>query len=207
MTLAAHNSPPPGWYPDPSGERQWRVWTGTIWSELTRPYGESVSAPKVVESLPLVNALHLLVRYGVVSVFAGLGLLVSSLAHWPGTHQPAPLWFTETASDLGIALMLFGTVIFAFTLRELQGRWSLAAFVPGVNVLAVSATVTQRLSGRSPLTRVVAEVVLIALFVAGAHAEPWLSVALALVAIGQVQWPSALLDQLWPPTEGVTPAP
>ncbi len=199
MSFSGTNAPPPGWYPDPSGQRQWRVWTGANWSELTRAYGTPIAAPRLVESLPLVNALHALVRYGVVSVFAGLGLLVSALAHWPGTHQPAPLWFAEAASDVGIALMLFGTVIFAVALRQLQGRWTIGALVPGLNVLVVSATVTKRLSGRSPLTRVLAEGILIALFAAGAHAQPWLSVALAVVAVGQIQWPSALLEQLWPP--------
>src|SRR5271155_4319368 len=62
---------PSGWYPDPSGARQWRVWTGTQWSELTRPYGEVAPAPSIATDLSLIQALHRLVRYGA----PGLGVV------------------------------------------------------------------------------------------------------------------------------------
>lgn len=196
MSNSHTNSPPPGWYPDPSGEQQWRVWTGAIWSELTRPYGERVAPTPLVDSLPLINALRLLVRFGIVAFFAGLGLVVSILAHWPGTHQPTPFWFAETASDIGVGLIVVGSVLFALALRELQGRWSAFAFIPGVNIFAVEAIVTSRLSAKSASARVIADVVLLALFIVGAHSESWLALALGLVALGQLQWTAALLDEL-----------
>lgn len=207
MSISSTDSPPPGWYPDPAGNRQWRVWTGATWSELTRPYGEPVSRPTLVDSLPLINALQLLIRYGIAAVFSGLGLIVSILAHWPGTHQPVPLWFAESASDVGIGLLVVGSVLFGFALRELQGRWTAFAFIPGVNIFAVEALVTSRLSTRSVFWRVVSDVVLLLLFVIGAHGEPWLAAGLVLVALGQLQWTAALVDELCPPSEPVHSAP
>jgi len=207
VSISPTSSPPPGWYPDPSGQRQWRVWTGTTWSELTRPYGEPVSTPSLVGSLPLISALNLLVRFGIVAVFSGLGLVVSVLAHWPGTHQPTPLWFAESASDLGIGLLVVGSVLFAFALRELMGRWTALAFIPAVNIFAVETLVSERLSARTATRRVIADVVLLGLFIVEAHRAPWLAAGLVIVALGQLQWTAALLDELCPPGEhlGATP--
>src|SRR5580692_5309378 len=60
VSLSSPYDVPPGWYPDPSGTRQWRVWTGTTWSEVTRSYGEddAVGAPRFTASLGLVLALR-----------------------------------------------------------------------------------------------------------------------------------------------------
>lgn len=207
MSISSTSSPPPGWYPDPSGERLWRVWTGDAWSELTRPYGEPVADAAFVDTLPLINALNVLVRFGIWSVYSGLGLVVSTLAHWPGTHQPTPLWFAESASDLGIGLLVVGSVVYAFALRELQGRWTPWAFIPVVNIFAVETLVTVRLSANSAIRRVLADVVLLALFVVEAHSQPWLALALVVVAFGQLQWTAALLDDLCPPKELVHATP
>ena len=207
MSISSTSSPPPGWYPDPSGQRQWRVWTGTGWSELTRPYGEAVATPRLVESLPLISALNLLVRFGIVAVFSGLGLVVSVLAHWPGTRHPTPLWFAESASDLGVGLLVVGSVLFAFALRELVGRWTPLAFVPVVNIFAVEALVTERLSARSASRRVFADVVLLTLFIVEAHNAPWLAAGVVVVTLGQLQWTAALLDELCPPGEPVRATP
>ena len=105
---------PSGWYPDPSGERQWRVWTGREWSELTRPYGEAAPAPSIVADLPLIQALHRLVRYGIVGDFAGMSIFVSVLAHWPGTAHPVSEWFAVAACNVAVALVLVGSACFAF---------------------------------------------------------------------------------------------
>jgi hypothetical protein len=194
---------PPGWYPDPGGARQWRVWTGSAWSELTRPYGPAV-APAItsstpvaaVSSLPLIDALNRLVRYGTLALFAGLGLVISLLAHWPGTAHPTPLWFATAALATGLGLLVLGTACYAYAARVLQDHWSVEALIPGVNVLVVSALVTQRLGGRSPLWRIVSEAILLALFIGQSHAEPWLAIAPALVALDHMRWTSTLLDRL-----------
>jgi hypothetical protein len=185
---------PPGWYPDPSGERQWRVWTGMQWSDLTRPYG-APAATSVASDLALITALHRLVRYGIVGVYAGLAVVVGVLAHWPGTAHPASRAFAVIASDAGMALIVIGTVSVAFAARELEGRWSAWALVPGVNLMGVNALVTRRLGGR-PGRRVVSETVLIALFIVQFHVQPWLAVAPAIVAVGQSQWTSSLIERL-----------
>ena len=207
MSTSVTVSPPPGWYPDPSGQRQWRVWNGNAWSEVTRPYGDSVQKPTVVESLPLIHALHLLIRFGIVAVFSGLGLVVSSLAHWPGTHSPTPLCFAEITIYVGVGLLVAGSVLFTLALRELQGHWTALAFVPGVNIFAVGALVATRLQGTYAARRIIIDVAMVVLFVIEAHREPWLGVALVLVALGQLQWTSALLDEIYPPNETIRPAP
>ena len=196
MSLTPTDSSPPGWYPDPSGERQWRVWSGTRWSNVTRPYGDPVAPVSLAASLDAVRALHRLVRYGVVAVFAGLGLVVSVLAHWPGTAHPIGEPIAAVLSDTGVALFAIGTACYAFALRALQGRWTLVAFVPGANVVALSGLLTQRVGGRSPLVRVTSEVVLLALFVSQSHTQVWLGIAPALVALDHARWSDALATRL-----------
>jgi hypothetical protein len=206
VSLTPSNAIPPGWYPDPSGARQWRVWTGTNWSELTRPYGEPVVSTPVAASLPLIDALYRLLRYGIVALFAGLGLVVNVLAHWPGTAKPTPFWFASTALELGIGLLLIGSLCFSFAARQLEGHWTIEAFLPGINVLVVSGLVTQRLGGRSPLWRVVTETILLALFIGQSHTELWLGVAPALVTLDHMRWTSALVDRLAGPPVKSLPA-
>ena len=194
-------SAPPGWYPDPSGARQWRVWTGALWSEVTRPYGDQVSTPKVtprpsiVGNLSLIQALHRLVRVGIAADFAGIAVIVSVYAHWPGTAHPTPYWFAMSAVDVGIALVLLGTALFAVAAKELVGRWTPWAFVPGVNLMVVNGIVTQRLGGK-PGRRVASEAVLMALFISQFHAEPWTAIAPVVVAVGQSQWTATLIENL-----------
>jgi Protein of unknown function (DUF2510) len=196
---------PSGWYPDPSGARQWRVWTGTVWSELTRPYGEAAPAPSIVSDLSLIQALHRLVRYGIAGDFAGISILVSVLAHWPGTAHPVSEWFAVAACNVAVALILVGSACFAFAARELEGHWTPSAFIPGVNLVVVNAIVTRRLGGQ-PLRRVGAEVVLMVLFVAQFHAEVWLCVAPVIVAVGESQWIATLIDHLLSSSKPSTPA-
>jgi hypothetical protein len=212
VSLTSSSTVPPGWYPDPSGARQWRVWTGSTWSELTRPYGPASApaaaqaTPAVVSSLALIDGLNRLVRYGTLALFTGLGLVVSVFAHWPGTAHPTPLWFAMTALDTGLGLLVIGSACYGWAARLLQGHWSIEALLPGVNVLMVSALVTQRLGGRSPLWRVVSETILLALFVVQSHAEPWLAIAPALVALDHMRWTSSLLDRLVGPPATLTAA-
>ncbi len=179
--MSATESPtaPPGWYPDPDGQRQWRAWNGRAWTELTRPFGEPRRA---APSLDTIGALGQLCTVGVVAFFAGLGLLVSALAHWPGTAHPAPRWYAVTATDLAIALVLFATILYARAAVSLGGHRALAV-VPGVNVLYVGALVAARVYGRHAAPRrLIGDVLLLVIFAVRANAEPWLAVAPALVA-------------------------
>jgi hypothetical protein len=188
-------STPPGWYPDPASERQWRVWTGDRWSELTRPYGPVISPSNVSGDLELIKALNRLVRYGIAAVFTGLGVVVSVLAHWPGTAHPVTPTFAAIGLDAGLSLLILGTVSFALSAKELEGHWTAWDIIPGVNIVVVNILVTRRLGGR-PLQRVAAEAVLLILFVARFHAQPWLCIAPAIAAVGQLAWTSSLIDQL-----------
>lgn len=199
MSLSSPGSAPPGWYPDPNHVRQWRVWTGSQWSEVTRSYGQPAAPSVLGASLALLSALHRLVRYGITATFAGLGLIVSILAHWPGTAHPTNAALAATLLDAGFALLLIGSVCYAFAARELLGRWSIEALLPGVNIVVVSATIASRLSGRSALRRVVSESVLLVLFIVQGHAQLWLGVAPVIIALDHARWTGALVDTLGAP--------
>jgi len=197
VSFASTSPIPPGWYPDPEGLRQWRVWTGTDWSPVTRPYGEPTAPPAMtLASLTLIGSMQRLARYGIVITFAGLGLVVSVLAHWPGTAHPLPTWFAVLASDVGVALLMFGSIAFAFAARALQSRWTIASFLPGVNILLVNGLVLERLTRHWPVRRVASEAVLFALFVAQSHTYAWLGVVPAVIALNHLGATSALVDQL-----------
>ena len=91
---------PPGWYPDPSGERQWRVWNGTEWSDMTRPYGTPVTAKEPVNHLGIselatLNSLRRLTQFGILAYYAGFALLVGLVAHWPGHDHPVSARFAS----------------------------------------------------------------------------------------------------------------
>ncbi|HEY5010115.1 MAG TPA: hypothetical protein VIH73_03100, partial [Acidimicrobiales bacterium] len=79
------------------------------------------------------------------------------------------------------------------------------AFIPGVNLFCVNAIVTTRLGGK-PLRRVGAEAVLMVLFVAQFHAEAWLCVAPAIVAVGESQWITTLIEHLLVSSSPSSPA-
>jgi Protein of unknown function (DUF2510) len=195
MSLPSSSTTPPGWYPDPSGERKWRVWTGTSWSELTRPYGELASNDSIAPSLGLIQALSRLTRYGVLAVFAGLGLMVNLLQHWPNTKHPVPMWFAVTASNTAIAMFIIGTLCFAFALKELEGKWTVASFIPLVNVMVTSSLIAERL-GSKGLRRAFAETLLIAIYIVQSKTQPWIIVALMLATYDNLRWTYGLYDQL-----------
>jgi hypothetical protein len=195
---------PPGWYPDPAGIRQWRVWTGTVWSDVTRPYGEKVDASR--PAFPLLFALRRVQNLGVVGILGGLGLLVSVLAHWPGTAHPAPEWFAVVASGVAAALLVLGTTVCAFGVKELEGRWSIAAFLPGMNLFVASALVNRRL-GMRPTWRIMSEIVLLVAFAFSSRGHLWLCVGPVIVAYIELTWFGALIDRLGarPTVEGRRP--
>lgn len=195
MSTSATSPIPPGWYPDPAGAREWRVWTGTTWSEVTRPYGEPVKTPRLATSFSLLLALRRVQNVGIVGVLGGLGLLVSVLAHWPGTAHPTPEWFAIVASNVAVAFLVVGTAACAFGVKELEGRWSLAAFAPGVNLFIASALVRQRL-GIRPAWRIISEIALLAVFVASSRDDLWLCVGPVIVAYLESTWFSTLIDGL-----------
>ena len=200
MSSTAPTMVPPGWYPDPAGARQWRVWTGSQWSSMTRDYGPSASNTSMAGSLSLLDALYSLVRYGVVGIFGGIGLLVGVLAHWPGTAQPANLTFCVVALGAAVGMLAVGSACFAFAGRELAQRWTLWSLVPGVNVVVVSVLISERLGAR-PGLRVGSEVVLMVMFASWYHLDPWLVLVPAVVAIGHSRWITSLIDRLTAPTK------
>jgi Protein of unknown function (DUF2510) len=171
---------PPGWYPDPNGQRQWRVWTGSMWSTTTRPFdvaGESATT-RVAEAL----AAHRLERYGVGGVCAGLGLAVSVAAHWPGTAHPMNATAATALMSLAIALLAVGTASYALCGRDLLGRWVWPLVVPGVNVAAVSSLVARRLGDPGPGRRALIDVVAATTYVLLYRDYPVLALVPALVA-------------------------
>ncbi len=192
--------PPPGWYPDPAGGRQWRVWNGADWSSVTRAYGEPARPRRLAPSLGLVRALRRVVDLGVVGVIGGLALLVGVLDHLPGSAEPLPTWFASIAGSAAVGLLVVGTVVYAGASKELRGRWTPDAWVPGLNYLVVGVLAARRL-GRPSGLRVTSEVVLLTLYATSARADAWLDLAPVIVALGQGMWLSVLIDQLTGPAD------
>jgi hypothetical protein len=143
----------------------------------------------------LLLALRRVQNVGIVGVLGGLGLLVSVLAHWPGTAHPTPEWFAIVASGVAVAFLAAGTAACAFGVKELEGRWSLAAFAPGVNLFIASALVNRRL-GIRPAWRILSELALLVVFVASSRDDLWLCVGPVIVAYLESTWFSALIERL-----------
>lgn len=194
---SATNPIPPGWYPDPGGSRQWRVWTGAAWSDVTRPYGEGAISLRPSNASSLAVALRRVQYVGVVGILGGLGLLVSVLAHWPGTAHPAPEWFAVVASTAAGALLALGTAVCALGVKELEGHWSLAAFLPGMNLFVASALVNRQL-GMRPTWRIISEIALLVVCALSSRDNSWLSIGPVVVAYLELTWFSALIDRLGP---------
>jgi hypothetical protein len=102
-----------------------------------------------------MRSLRQLQRYGIPALFGGLGLLLSTLAHWPGTAAPTSDTWANVAGIIAIGLLTSGSVLFADTVRQLQGHWSVDACIPGLNVLSVNILIARRLGlntlGSGPL--------------------------------------------------------
>jgi hypothetical protein len=198
---------PPGWYPDPSGERQWRVWNGVQWSDVTRAYGPPVT-PVVATSIGVseleeLGALRRLTQFGVLAYYAGFALLVSLVTHWPGHAHPVPSRLANAALGAAMGLTLIGAISFAASIRALRGRWTVDAVIPVVNTFAASWWISRRLGFNNPSSRLFADALITVGFVLLCSKQPWVGIALAGVAFSQLARTSVLIDQL----SGLSPAP
>ncbi len=195
---------PAGWYPDPSGERQWRVWNGSQWSHLTRPYGEPPATTPTnrlgLEELATLDALRRLTQFGVLAYYTGFALLVSVVGHWPGRANPVSERFASATLGAAIGLALIGTISFAVSVRALRGRWTLEGLIPVVNTFAAAREMSRRLGMVSAGPRIVLDILLTLGFVALCPSQPWVGVALASVAFNQLARAYALIDLLSGPT-------
>ena len=105
------------------------------------------------------------------------------------------MWFAVTASTAAVAMLLIGTLCFAFALKELEGKWTVTSFIPLVNVMVTSSLIAERL-GAKGLRRAFAETVLIALYIVQSSTQPWIIVALAFATFDNLRWTYGLYDQL-----------
>ncbi len=203
---------PPGWYPDPAGQRQWRVWNGTQWSHATRPYGERATSESVDgrlgrAELDTVAALSRLARIGIVAYYAGFALVVGLIGHWPGHAHPASARFASAALGAGVGLTLIGALSFAAVVRGLRGRWTLDALLPVINTFAASYWMSRRLGLRGFERRLVADLLITVGFVFLCASQPWVGVALAGVAVTQLARVYLTIDHLSGPPRAGSGAP
>lgn len=190
---------PPGWYPDPTGQRQWRVWNGSQWAEVTRPYGsaETTSARATNagrSDLEVMSALRRLTQFGILAYYAGFALLVGLIAHWPGRAHPVSTRFASATLGAAIGLALVGTITFATGVRALRGRWTVDALLPVVNTFVASYWMSRRLGLKGFERRLLADVLITLGFVVLCASQPWIGVALAGVSFTQLARAYMVID-------------
>lgn len=191
---------PAGWYPDPSGERQWRVWNGAEWSTVTRPYAapSEPASPSTfgVAELAMLNTLRRLTQFGVLAYYAGFALLVSVIVHWPGHAHPVSARFASATLGAAIGLLLIGAISFAASVHALRGRWTIDGVIPVWNTFAASYWMSRRLAIANPAPRLMVDALITVGFVALVGTQPWVGVALASVAFAQLARAYVLIDRL-----------
>ncbi len=100
------------------------------------------------------------------------------------------------------ALLIIGSVTCAFGVRALTGRWTTAAFLPGLNLFVASALVAERLDRRR-VWRLLSEILLLVIFATTSRTDLWLCITPVLVAYVEASWFATLIDRLkGPPSEG-----
>lgn len=193
MTTNETLNVPPGWYPDPSGEKQWRVWNGKEWSDITRAYVAS-SATSLL-SVDQIRVLYGLRRYGILSFFAGAGMILGLVHYWPGSLHPVPWWFSNFYVALGAALLFLGYASFTRAALQLEESTTISAFVPLVNIVFVTLLCQHRL--QNPFLRrvVISEAFLFVIVAAGIGISPWLIIIPALLSAQHFYWTNVLLDR------------
>ena len=194
-------SVPPGWYPDPAGLRQWRVWNGTTWSDVTRPYGP-LETPTHADSrfdpaeLETLGSLRRLTQFGIFAYYTGLALMVSVVSHWPGRSDPLSARFANAAFSVALGLIVIGTLSFATCVRDLRGRWTWDAVLPVVNTFAAAYWMSRRLCFEGFEWRLGADALITFGFVFLNASQPWIGVALAGLAFTQLARAYLVMDRI-----------
>ena len=151
MSDEQSSAPPSGWYPDPSGAREWRVWNGREWSEAKRPFGDEPIATAAL--LEVITAQNALCRYGVVAYYGGLGLLIDAYHHRPAVDA-ATSWTTFTVLiTLALGAALIGHLAFTRATATLMDHATGAAGMPIINVVQWSRLAFARSNHTLPLGR------------------------------------------------------
>lgn len=190
------NLTPNGWYPDPSGQPQWRVWTGSKWSTLTRPYGSSSpSTPRIVGSLSRVQAIARVRYLATLGYFGGLNLLASLIRSWPkGSHPFSDFWLLPLLG-LACSLLIIAWTVSAQAVRTFQDNWTIWALLPLGNLLIVMGLIRKDLFG--PLARSNSgDLVGLAMWLFVATSSPISGIITALIAAGQIQLASVYLNNV-----------
>ena len=185
---------PSGWYPDPSGQPQWRVWTGSQWSTITRPYGTSrPSTPALLVSLNQIRSLARARYFAPFGYFAGLNLLVSIIGNWPsGPHPLTHPWLLPLLGASAFFIIM-AWAISAQAVRSFQESWTFWALLPVGNQFVLTALLRKRLLG--PLARTSSgDLVGIVMWMIVATSTPLAGIITALIAFGQVQLINAYLN-------------
>lgn len=151
MSEAASESPPKGWYPDPTGAPQWRIWNGTTWSEHVRDF--TSPAPSLATSLEAIRATAMLERGGAACFFAGIGLLIDVHHHHAAlVARGAALYGTLLTA--GLLLLFLGHLSFARAGAAIAPRERWPAVVPILNAIVWPGWACERASYPLPTSAV-----------------------------------------------------
>jgi hypothetical protein len=200
------SAPPAGWYPDPAGQRQWRIWNGRAWTERVRPYGEPPGAwPDRLARLRAQDRLMV----ASIAYYGGLGALVDAYHHRPGTRLGLSAGDYDVIVVVALGAWFLGHLAYTRAAITVCARRPWLAGVPLLNTVAwvrwslAGASYPIATPGRRSLSRREAadtaafvQVALLAAL-AGAGAEPLARVGAVAGALQLLPALAAVLNRHW----------
>lgn len=199
MSTPSTTTIPAGWYPDPAGAAQWRLWNGRDWTTLTKPYNTMVTTVPPLAAMAPASALRWVRRVGIPAYFGGLGLLLSTLAHWPGTAQPTSSTWAVVAGLVAVGTLSVATILCGYGVYALQGHWSLDVVIPGLNLLSVMVLVLRRLGVANFTAAMAIDAFMIVVVIVTFRQSPLACLLLMALTRSQMNRVAALLSILESP--------
>ncbi len=187
---------PSGWYPDPSGQDQWRVWTGLQWSNVTRPFHSGrASAREVLASLDRVRSIARVRYLAPLGYFTGLNLLASILTNWPTGSNPFSKFWLLPLLGMVVFCLVMAWAITAQAVRSFQSHWTFWALLPIGNLLVLMGLLRRELLGNTAHSTM-NDAVGMAMWMIVVTTTPFAGIITALIAFAQIQLTNAYLENV-----------
>lgn len=187
---------PSGWYPDPSGRPQWRVWTGSQWSTVTRPYqAQTPPTKQLFASLHRVKVIFSARFLAPLGYLAGLNLGASTFNHWPSRSGSGFTPWLALLFGLSVFLIVIAWALAARAVRSFQDHWTFWALLPLGNLIILTSLLRRELLN-VPSRLISSDLIGLSMWLIVAGQTPWAGLITALIAMAQVQLFTVYLDNV-----------